>query len=247
VKEYRRQSHGLAIGDQGEALTGAVAEEATRMLRRLVPFADGTPAETPVVSRLYPATSSSTGASPSNPLDTIVSAAAAVLDQETAKGVLAARAAHPSSSSAGLNPPHSVLRQVHDLIDNVARAWPASPSPTAAPAGDVPEARELPTLTPRNPLRPGQQGTLSLLICNREERSVRLTPRTTDLIGCAGGRIAADLLSFSPEHIELDPGAQCELQGRIAIPAGCQRGTYAGLLVIEGVSYLRALITVDVE
>ena len=61
----------------------------------------------------------------------IVTQAASILDEEMAKGVLAARRSSygGTSVSPAANP---MVRQVHDLIDNVAAAWPGLPG---LPAG----------------------------------------------------------------------------------------------------------------
>ena len=49
-----------------------------------------------------------------------------------------------------------------------------------------------------------------------------------------------------PEEVRLEPGEQKELQVRIAVPVESALGCYVGLLVVAGVDYLRALITIEV-
>ena len=81
---------------------------------------------------------------------------------------------------------------------------------------------------------------------NNEDRPVRLTPISTDLISSSGGRISSQLFQFVPGEVSLDPGEQKEVQGRITVPAQSAPGCYVGLWVVTGVDYLRALITIEV-
>jgi len=81
---------------------------------------------------------------------------------------------------------------------------------------------------------------------NTEDRPVRLTPISTDLISSTGGRISSQLFEFVPGELRLEPGEQKEMQGRITVPVESASGCYVGILVITGVDYLRALITIEV-
>ena len=85
-----------------------------------------------------------------------------------------------------------------------------------------------------------------MMLCNNEDRSVRLTPISTDLVSSTGGRISSRLFEFVPGEVRLDPGEQKEVQGRITIPVESALGCYLGLWVVTGVDYLRALITIEV-
>src|SRR5262249_40614501 len=109
----------------------------------------------------------------------IVTQAASILDEEMAKGVLDARRAPgiaPQGYSSASNP---LLGQVHDLVDNLAGVWPslqnvqterlAAPQPAASTADALAELR------PRESVRPGQRATVSMTLCNSENRVVRLT------------------------------------------------------------------------
>ena len=229
------------------------------MLRRLLPFpssADASSLQLPLMQmrrNLIPQSTvpaeipPAVGQQPA----TIVSEAASILDEEMARGVLAARGA--SQFPPYRDAEHStVLRQVHDVIDNIARIWPSVQGTSAAwPGASEATANNgdhdaLPSLKPASVLRPGQRGTISMMLCNKEDRSVRLTPIATDLISSTGGRISSQLFEFVPGEVRLEPGEHRELQGRIAVPLETALGCYVGLLVVTGVDYLRALITIEV-
>ena len=104
-----------------------------------------------------------------------------------------------------------------------------------------------PELKPASPLRPGDQATITMTIRNHEDKPVSLTPAATPLLGSNGERIAPQLLEFTPTQLQLNPGQQQELRITITVPARCGNGSYAGLLVVSGVDYLRAVITVEVS
>jgi hypothetical protein len=237
-------------------MTNAAVEKAGRVLRQLLPFpssADASSLLTPLMqggpqSMLAGEIPPAAGQQAAS----IVSEAASILDEEMAKGVLAARGANqfPHYREAGQS--GAVLRQVHDVIDNIARIWPSIqgassqwPGASVAAANNGDE-EALPHLKPASVLRPGQRGTISMMLCNKEDRPVRLMPTSTDLISSTGGRISSQLFEFVPEEVRLDPGQQHEMQGRIVVPVESALGCYVGLLVVTGVDYLRALITIEV-
>src|SRR5262249_8462180 len=153
----------------------------------------------------------------------IVTQAASILDEEMAKGVLDARRAPgiaPQGYSTASNP---LLRQVHDLVDNLAGIWPslqnvqterlAAPQPASSTADPLAELR------PRESVRPGQRATVSMTLCNSENRVVRLTFAATDLLGSRGGCIACSLLTFTPSELTLEPQEQKDLEIGTTIPA----------------------------
>lgn len=230
-----------------------MAETALRTARQLLPFAGGDVGPLPLLSpgRTLTAPTTQPPASVSAAAADIVSQAAAILEQEMAKGIVAAQhAVAPVSSGTGM-PAGDILQQLHALIENVARLWPTSGTnpfdPATGAATPRPAAAPLPELTPASPLRPGDQATITMTIRNHEDKPVSLTPAATPLLGSGGDRIAAQLLQFTPAQLQLDPGQQHELRITITIPARCGSGRYAGLLVVSGVDYLRALITVEVR
>jgi hypothetical protein len=186
------------------------------------------------------------------PADAIVSAAAAILDEEMARGVIAARNVSPSARPGVPLPGqgNALLRQVHDLIDNAARMWPSlqgaqaqrlvASQPAASDADPLAEVR------PRETVKPGQRATISMTLRNSESRPVRLVPAATDLLGSRGGRIACSLLEFTPSEFSLGPQEQKDLAIATTVPVDAAPGCYSGLLVVRGLDYLRALITIEV-
>ena len=178
----------------------------------------------------------------------IVTQAASILDEEMARGVLAARdsaAAGPRNASDAPN----VLRQMHELVDNFASLWTrlATQVPGAGTASlATDETDAVAEVRPRASVRAGERATVSMTLRNRESRPVRLVPTATDLLGSRGGRIASGLLECTPAEVSLAPGEERDLTIATTVPRDAAPGCYSGLLVVSGVEYLRALVTIDV-
>ena len=257
MEGYQRRPRGVALGDSVPGI-GETLNEAGDFLRRLIPFPG--PEAVPPLSllplsgprRVVPsndvanAISEIVGQEPAS----IVSQAASVLDEEMAKGVLAARQSATTAPYGPSNASNPVLRQMHELVDNVAAMWPSLQSTAgqrvAAPKATASDADGLAELRPRATVKPGQRATISMALSNSESRPVRLVPVATDLLGSRGGRIACSLLEFTPQELNLEPQEQRDLQITATVPADATPGCYTGLLVVRGVEYLRALITIEV-
>lgn len=249
---YRRQGH-----SPDEAAVDVIApivdgiEHVGRTLRQMLPFpglAEAPTGQGRIIADDAIAGVSRTAVPLADPqaAASIVTEAVSVLDEEMARGVLAARDAHvPPGRRADAD---SVLRQLHDAVDGLARLFPELQGMPNRPAARVPASADaaLPHVKPPSATRSGQRAAISMTLCNKEDRVVRLTPMTTDLIGSTGHRLSHDLIAFTPPEVHVEPGASTDVQGHFVIPVGTAPGSYAGLLVVAGVDYLRALITIEV-
>ena len=232
-------------------------DEVTRTARRLIPYpgepdtlaslaravVPGGAGGSDTVSRVLPMDAEQHAAG-------LIAEAASILDLEMAKGVLAARRPGTDARYGYAEGGDVLVRQLHDLVDHIAKAWPSLEYLSSKPQGayDAPhtEVDPLPELRPQSAVRPGQRATISMTICNKESQSVRLVPQVTDLLGSGGGRIAASVIQCTPASIDLEPQAQSDVTVSVIVPADAIAGCYSGVLVVRGVNYLRALLTVDV-
>lgn len=256
--EYYQRQPIVTPPEKGSDVAARVVEQVGRTLRPLVPLSSpagpsvAMPASLPAVRDLVsqlPKIVPPVGAQPA----TLVSEAAAILDEEMARGVLAARGApRQTSDPYGAEPATALWRQLHDFIDSFSRLWPMPGSPTSAAQGPLSRQDQvryegLPQLKPPSPLRCGQRGAISMSLCNNEDHPLQLTPMATDLISGTGRRLPSSMFEFLPKVIRLEPAAQIEVVGQFVVPANAAQGCFAGLLVVAGVDYLRAVISIDVE
>jgi hypothetical protein len=257
VEGYQRRPLGAASGDIESSAREAL-DEAGDFLRRLIPF-PGAEVLSPLSLLPLPAQSVAAQSNPVNAVAdiaggqaaSIVSQAASILDEEMARGVLAAArrpaGTAPYGQSDTSNP---LVRQVHEVVDNFAAVWPSLQGlPAQGLVASQPVATEtdaLAELRPGATVKPGQRATICMTLCNSESRAVRLVPAATDLLGSRGGRIACSLLEFTPTECRLEPQEQRDLTISTTVPLEAAPGCYSGLLVVRGVDYLRALITIEV-
>jgi hypothetical protein len=231
--------------------------DAGSLLRRLIPYpgaADTRPsvamsALSPTSYRTQKSNDSAIASAVAVPTAaaSIVAEAASILDEEMAKGVLSARSVGQARRSDRAEESTSSVRQLHDLVDTFASLWPGLAAAAAAPATGAVVSDALPELKPRSPARPGERAIIQMTVRNKESRAVRLLPAATDLLGNNGDRIASSLLQFAQSEIRLGPGEQTDLEIALTLPREARAACYTGLLVVSGVDYLRALITIEVR
>jgi hypothetical protein len=224
-------------------------------LRRLIPFSG--PGVLPALS--MPAQS---GRALSNPASavadavgpqaaSIVSQAVSILNDEITKGLLGVRTAGVTAPPGLADASNPVLRQMHEVVDNLAKLWPSlqtGVTPQLMPASQAAayDADPLAEVRPRATVKPGQRATISMTLRNSENRPVNLVPTATDLLGSQSGRIACSLLECTPSEITLQPKEERDLTIATTVPVDAGPGCYSGLLVVRGLDYLRALITIEV-
>jgi hypothetical protein len=237
-----------------QAAQPTAVDEAARLLRRLIPFpssGDLSSLEIP----LMPARPSGSRQSPppaaGQPAAAIISQAASILDEEMARGALAAREASQSARDRNSTPRGDLLRMVHDVVDNIAEIWPtlqAAPDLSKRSSNVIPKVAQPDPIVELEPpaIRSGQRALVSMTLCNKEEHAVRLTPASTDLVGSSGGRISSQFVDFAPGEVRLEPGEQIHIQIAVRVPSDCAVGCYTGLVVVTGVDYLRAIMTIEV-
>jgi hypothetical protein len=257
VEGYQRRPPGAASGDIESTARGTV-DEAAAFLRRLIPF-PGAEVLSPLSLLPMPAQSAAPQSNPVNAVAdvagehaaSIVSQAASILDDEMARGVLAAARRSAGTAPYGQSDASDpLMRQMHEFINNFAAVWPSLQGLTAQPlVASQPAATEteaLSELRPRATVKPGQRATICMTLCNSESGPVRLVPAATDLLGSGGGRIPSSLIEFTPAECRLEPQEQRDLTISTTVPLEAAPGCYSGLLVVRGVDYLRALITIEV-
>lgn len=184
----------------------------------------------------------------------LVPAAASILDEEMAAGILAARDARNAAPShgndtRGAQPDKELLRDLHEFIDSAAdllvRLKGKAANPVAAGTGNA-QIEDVPVLRPGAPVRAGRQAKIAMTVNNDDTRVAHFVPRCTDLLCAAGYRIAREHVTFFPHELRLEPDASTGVALDIDVPIGSEPGIYSGLLLASGLPYLRAIISVEV-
>ena len=68
----------------------------------------------------------------------------------------------------------------------------------------------------------------------------------TDLFSTSGARIPQHNVTLTPNRLELQPDAYANVALEIQVPLGSRSGTYSGLVMASGLSYLCAVIALEV-
>ena len=195
------------------------------------------------------------GGTPGDPAS-LVKDAAAILEQEMAAGVLAARDARQAGSEASTpaqpTGPSSgdllgLARQYQDwlpgLQDSIGQ-WLGSVLGQSKQSDS--SAEQAPVLRSRTPVKSGADASIAFKLHNDHTEPAHPKLRCTDLTADSGRLISARQLDFTPCEIRLGPDEYADIVLRIGIPQGTPPGTYSGLLTASGLPYLKAVVTLEV-
>ena len=194
MEGYRRRPPGAAREDS-ESSARETLNEAGAFLRRLIPF-PGSEALSPLTLLSCLAQGAVRSNSVANAAAeivgqqaaSIVSQAASILDEEMAKGVLAARgrpATAPTDSRTRATPWCVRCTSSSTISLRSGRACGAA-GPARRRSSDSERSGSPCPSWGRATVKPGQRATISMTLCNSESRSVRLVPAATDCSAAEG-------------------------------------------------------------
>jgi hypothetical protein len=188
-------------------------------------------------------------ASDNTEADSIVARAATVLDEEMAKGVMAAHKTPASRSHVQPDASLPMAQQLLEVVGNLNQLLPAAAARTDVIATEslTGAAAQYPILKPKTPVTAGATTTIRMTLRNGEAASVHLSPAVTDLLGTRGGRIAATQIQCDPQAVSLDPQQEQVLTIQIHVPQHAAPGNYTGTLVVTGLDYLIAAMMITVS
>jgi hypothetical protein len=203
----------------------------------------------------------------------VVARAAAILEQEIAAGIDAAKGVERRFVDVEAirkgNPDELLLRFRHDaheivdiLVDLAILATKAVSGVTrgvvkvSGQAGNSPRegmsapavATAFPTLAPVSSGRAGTTVELSMSLENDGDvPTEEFAFHATDLVNFAGKRISAEMISSIPKAFVIAPHSRIDLSINIAVPENTASGVYTGLLQATNVGRLRAMLLVPIE
>lgn len=186
---------------------------------------------------------------------TLVGSAASIMNEDMAAGVLAARQArtdgvlrqNPSKEST---PDFKMLvREAHDFVDAISAVLPklqgGATDWLGSPNNYKNKSEEITQLEQKK-VRAGEMARINIKLHNDSSNSVRLVPHCTALLGDSGYRIAEDRLSFTPREVQLSADESASVALNVSVPNDCTKGSYAGIVKVAGVTYLCAVISIEV-
>jgi hypothetical protein len=188
----------------------------------------------------------------------LVRSAASILDEDMAAGVLAARdarstgAAHQATQTGNDGDRRQLLRNAHDFVDAIAAVLPQAqhgvPNWLKArqPAVDDTNLEGITLLCPSAPVQAGQIAKISMKLHNDNTSAARLVPYCTQLLTSSGYRIPEDQMTFTPRELPLGPDEFADVVLEVRVPGGSDKGSYAGVVMVSGAPYLRAVFAIEV-
>ncbi len=206
----------------------------------------------------------------------IVLRAAAIIEEEVASGIGAARrieqrfldvdalrAQHPDRvMSRFRKDAHEAVDILLDIVTAAATTVgeqagrmvnvTASHMPRAGAQGNgsATDGGGLRLSTVRMPgtVSPGQKGELTISLENESDTATtEFTLHSSELVSASGDRIPADHVAFTPATLSVAPRATGMVKVQVRVPKTVGPGSYEGLLRATQLDGLRAMLTVQVS
>jgi hypothetical protein len=93
---------------------------------------------------------------------------------------------------------------------------------------------------------PGTRTTISISLENQDDQPVQLTFHVSDFIADQGNRIPGSVVSFNPPTQTIPPQGRAKVDIDIAVPLRTPSGFYSGLVQGDGLSDVKAVLSVEV-
>jgi hypothetical protein len=195
----------------------------------------------------------------------VVEQAASILEEEIARGIVAAQEVERRfidvGSLRGEDPNHVMQRfrrDAHDLVDILidlvhvsARTLGRAITLEAGSRPALPEGkngvREMVSIDLPGPVLPGKTAEVSLTLTNSDpEDTPPFTFNTLGLVSSGGAEIGPELVRFEPEQVVIEAEGEVQLKVLVTIPSDTAPGRYTGLLQSTHLDRLCATLSVDV-
>jgi hypothetical protein len=164
--------------------------------------------------------------------------AAAILTRESAS---ATPAASPGQLDfAGREADVDRLRRyAYELVDTFLAVF--------SPKGPVGSAdAQVPLLRAPSPVRAGGEASVAVRVANEEPQPSTVTLYTSNFVSDSGHEIPSLRVTCVPRTLTIAPNAQATFEVKIAIPQQAARGLYSGVVQAAGLTYVKAVISLEV-
>lgn len=186
--------------------------------------------------------------------ETLVQQAATILDNDLTAPLDSAQTVTSPLDLGSTTPsrPNSysvpgLVGEMHEFVNELANllslksSLPGSIS-ESAPSSEV----GVPLLQPAHPSHAGETVQISFKVHNDRSEPTQTKVFCTDLHSCQGDLIAQDAISIAPNPLNLAPDATESINISIQLPQHLPKGEYSGILMATELSYLKAMISLDI-
>lgn len=172
----------------------------------------------------------------STPLDS-VQAVASPLDLGTATP------SRPNSYSVP-----GLVGEMHGFVNELANLLSLKSNLPGGLSESAPSSEAgVPLLQPAHPSHTGETVQISFKVHNDRSEPTQTKVFCTDLHSCQGDLIAQDAISIAPNPLNLAPDATESINLSIQLPQHLPKGEYSGILMATELSYLKAMISLNVN
>lgn len=191
------------------------------------------------------------GTEPMPSPDALVQQAASILEGDLSAPLKSAQTVtspldlgtRTSSSPSSYSVP-GLVSEMHDFVNELANLI----SCKSDLIGDEQEPAissdtSVPLLHPPHPIHAGERVQFSFKVHNDSAETAQVKFFCTDLYRCEGDPLPRHAISIAPHTLSLAPDAIDSIMISIQLPQNLANGEYAGLLMVSGLSDLKAVIS----
>lgn len=254
MKHYRRKP--LQLIDQGlpESVTGLLEQIET--LPTTVSEAGGLAADPkaltePVAKVIQPGV----GEAETIPTpEALVQQAATILDNDLSTPLDSAQTVASPLDLGTTTPsrPNSysvpgLVGEMHEFVNELANLLSLKSNLPGGLSESAPSSEAgVSLLQPAHPSHAGETVQISFKVHNDRSELTQTKIFCTDLYSCQGDLIPQDAISIAPNPLNLAPDATESINISIHLPQHLPEGEYSGILMATELSYLKAMISVEV-
>ena len=153
-----------------------------------------------------------------------------------------------SSSPPSTYSVQGLVADMHTFVETLAKVISHKPQLLGqkGQASSQDEA-SVPLLQPQHALQSGEDAQLSFQVHNDSHQSIQVKFLCTDLHSCTGERIPSHAMSVTPPILSLEPDIMASITILVQVPQVLTPGEYSGLLMATELSYLKAVISLNIS
>lgn len=134
-----------------------------------------------------------------------------------------------------------------DLSERAVKIGLGQPRGGSTGGGGRPSASAIPSLAVPTVAKAGESVEIPMRLENEGDKPIEaFSFYSSDLMNTNGEKISAQQISFSPDHLVIEPKQATTVTVVVQVPANAAPGTYSGLLQASRMDQLRAVLTLQI-